>query len=287
MLTVQSLRAIADADLTNAGLSRRDLDRAVSRMLGYIIDESEFASLGQDLKTRAAITRGTQKGTPAGELLRSVGLFKGFPIGMISRHWERMADTWHTGGRVSAVGYGASLIASTTLLGALVVQLRDLRDGKDPRDMTTSKFWGAAMMQGGGVGIFGDLLYAGTSGENRAGLSGGQTLWAGIGGPVVGSVAELYELTLGNLGQAARGEDTHYKAEALRFAKGHAPFVNLWYAKSAIDHAVLHDLQEQLSPGYLARMRRNVRKDWRQDYWWRPGKTLPRRGPDWARAAGR
>jgi hypothetical protein len=61
--------------------------------------------------------------------------------------------------------------------------------------MTTAKFWGAAMMQGGGVGIFGDLLYVGTSGENRAGLSGGQTLWAGIGGPVVGSAAELYELT--------------------------------------------------------------------------------------------
>jgi hypothetical protein len=42
-----------------------------------------------------------------------------FPMGMISRHWGRMADTWRTGERYSAVGYGAALITSTTLLGAL------------------------------------------------------------------------------------------------------------------------------------------------------------------------
>src|SRR5690606_1747441 len=62
MLTMQSVRAIPDAELAAAGLTRRDVNRAVSRLLGSIADESEYASVGQDLYTRAALTRGTQKG---------------------------------------------------------------------------------------------------------------------------------------------------------------------------------------------------------------------------------
>jgi hypothetical protein len=141
--------------------------------------------------------------------------------------------------------------------------------------MNTAKFWTAAYMQGGGVGIFGDLLYTGMGGDNRAGVPN----YMNLAGPVIGSALEAVNLTLGNAGEALRGKETHTGAEALRFAKSHLPFVNLWYAKSAIDHAGLQDLQEYLSPGYLARMRTRARKDWGQDYWWRPGEELPRRGP--------
>src|SRR5690606_21755482 len=129
---------------------------------------------------------------------------------------------------------------------------------------------------GGGVGIFGDLLYTGMGGDNRAGSPN----WASFAGPVFGSVVDLADLTVGNLGQAIQGKDTHAGAEAIRFAKSHMPFVNLWYAKAAIDHAGLQDLQEYLSPGYLARMQRTARRDWGQDFWWRPGAGLPNRAPD-------
>ncbi|NFV82121.1 hypothetical protein [Magnetospirillum aberrantis] len=283
MLTLQALRGISEADLQAAGLSLRDQSRAVSKLLGAIVDESEFASLAQDLQTRAAVIRGTQKGTIEGEFLRSIMLFKGFPMAMISRHWGRVADQWRVGEKASAVAYGVGLTTALTIFGGLALELKDLVNGKDPRDMTSAKFWGAAFAQGGGVGIFGDFLYTGMGGQNRAGVPN----WMNLFGPVVGSGLEAVDLTVGNIGQGIRGEKTHAGAEAVRFARSHLPFVNLWYAKAALDHAGLQDIQEIMSPGYLSRMRQRAHQDWGQDYWWRPGSTLPDRAPDLSAATGR
>lgn len=282
MLTLQAVRAIPEPDLQAAGLTLRDQNRAVARLLGTIADESEFASLGQDLNTRAAVTRGTQKGTISGEFLRSLALFKGFPLAMISRHWGRASELWRNGDKASSVAYSAALATGLTTFGAIAVQLKDIINGKDPRDMTTAKFWGAAFAQGGGVGIFGDILYTGMGGQNRAGLPN----WMNLAGPVIGSAFEAADLTFGNIGQAVRGEDTHIGAEAMRFARSHAPFVNLWYAKGALDHAGLQDLQEYLSPGYLGRMRERAHKDWGQEFWWKPGTGMPDRAPRLVEAVG-
>lgn len=98
--------------------------------------------------------------------------------------------------------------------------------------------------------------------------------------PVIGSAVELIDVSVGNVAQWARGKDTHALAEAARFTLSHTPFINLWYARGVIDRAVMHDLQELLSPGYLERMRERAQRDWGQDFWWRPGEDLPDRGPD-------
>src|SRR3546814_18641491 len=45
-------------------------------------------------------------------------------------------------------------------------------------------------------------------------------------------------LTLGNIHQAARGEDTHVGAELVRFTRSNMPLANLWYTKAATDHLV-------------------------------------------------
>ena len=283
MLTLQAVRAVSEADLTAAGLSLRDQNRAVSRLLGAIADESEFASLSQDLQTRAFTTGGGPKGTIGGEFRRSIMLFKGFPLAMISRHWGRMAEQWRIGDKASSVAYGAALMTTLPLFGAIALQMKDIIFGKDPRDMTTAKFWGAAFAQGGGVGIFGDFLYTGMGGQNRAGVPN----WMNLAGPVIGSGFEAIDLTLGNIGEAVRGKETHAGAEAVRFARSHLPFVNLWYAKSALDHAGLQDLQEMLSPGYLSRMRERAHTDWGQDFYWRPGEGMPSRAPDFSNAAGK
>lgn len=187
-----------------------------------------------------------------------------------------MADQWRKGDKASSVAYGAALITSLTIFGALAIELKDLVNGKDPRPMNTLKFWAAAYSQGGGLGIFGDFMYTGLGGSNRAGSPN----WASFFGPVFGSAVDL-----ANLPTAAMRDKVG--AEALRFARGHMPFVNLWYAKSAIDHAGLQDLQEMLSPGYLARMRQTAMKEWGQDYWWRPSQGAPARAPDFGNIIGR
>jgi hypothetical protein len=174
------------------------------------------------------------------------------------------------------------MMVSLTALGAIAFQIKQIVQGKDPVDMTTPKFWGRAMAQGGGLGFVGDMILQDTS-SDRSPLD---TMGRGFMGPSYGSLADLYELTKGNADEALAGKQTHVGAEAFRFARGHAPLVNLWYAKVALDHAGLHAIQENLSPGYLARIQNKAEKEWDQEYWWAPGTGLPSRAPDLSAAGG-
>ena len=185
-------------------------------------------------------------------------------------------------GESGGIGYGVALMMGLVSFGALAVQLKSLASGQDPADMNSPKFWGKAMAQGGGLGIYGDLLYTGMGGQNRA----GQANWTSLLGPVFGSAFDAANVTLGNIGEMVQGKKTNAGAEAIRFTRQNLPFVNLWYAKSAIDHLALHDLQETVSPGYLGKMKKRAYEDFGQRYWWEPGETLPDRTPDFANAIG-
>jgi len=260
----------------------------VAKYLGMISDESEVAVLNPDLATRAIATAGdSQAGTIPGELWRAVAQFKSFPIAMISRHWMRMLETPQDlqGAPVVAnrLAYSGALLMSLTALGAIAFQAKQVISGKDPVDMTTPKFWTKAFAQGGGLGFAGDILLGDTT-EDRSPLDSFGRLFLG---PTFGSAADLYELTKGNIDEKLAGKDTHIGAEAVRFARGHVPLVNLWYAKAALDHAGMHALQENLSPGYLSRIQQKARKDWGQGYWWQPGTGAPDRAPSFADIAGR
>lgn len=255
----------------------------VAKVLGLITDESEYAVINPDMTTRALSSAGgMSRGTVRGELARSVAQFKSFPIAMISRHWRRMmeAPQGQAGAPVLAnrLLYGAAMMTSLTALGAVAYQTKQMVQGKDPADMTTPKFWTRAMAQGGGMGIVGDFLLTDPT-ENPGDATANAI--KNVAGPTVGSAFDIgYKLVVENIYEAAKDKDTHAAAEAIRIGRSHLPYVNLWYAKAAIDHAGLHALQENLSPGYLGRMEQRARRDWNQQYWWRPGTGAPERAPD-------
>lgn len=259
----------------------------VAKFIGAITDESEIAVLNPDLATRAIVTGGgSQAGTFGGELARAMGQFKSFPIAMLSRHWRRILDTPELDGRPMAanrLAYAGALMGLSTALGAIAFQSKQIVSGKDPVDMTTAKFWSRAFIQGGGLGFMGDMLLTDPAdgaygGPFEKGLS--------MAGPIGGSVGQAMDLTITNAHQAAQGQNTHIGAEAMRFVRSHAPLVNLWYAKAALDHAGLQAMQEAASPGYLSRIKNKARKDWRQEYWWQPGTGMPDRAPDITAVAG-
>jgi len=259
-----------------------------AKFIGMIADESEIAVLNPDLTTRALATGGgRQAGTVGGETARAVMQFKSFPIAMISRHWRRMLDTPQgmEGAPVTAnrLAYSGALMVSLTALGAIAFQTKQLVTGKDPVDMTTPKFWSRAVAQGGGLGFVGDMLLQDTS-DDKSPLD---TLGRSLLGPSFGTLADAYELTKGNADEYMAGKKTNIGAEGIRFARSHAPLVNLWYAKAALDHAGLFALQESVSPGYLSRIQSKARKDWGQDYWWAPHDSAPARAPDLSKVAGR
>ncbi|MCM5682522.1 hypothetical protein M8A51_23580 [Schlegelella sp. S2-27] len=276
MLTPDAIYATGDA---RAG-------EIVAKYIGLITDESEVAILNPDLATRAITSGGAaSKGTVMGETARAVAQFKSFPIAMISRHWRRMLETPQglEGAPVLAnrAAYSVTMMVTLTALGAMAFQTKQIVSGKDPVDMTQSSFWARALAQGGGLGFFGDLILEDTTDA----MSRTDPLFRLLG-PSFGSLAEVYSLTKGNIDEMVAGEDTNAGAEAIRFARGHLPLINLWYAKQAVNGMGLHALQEAASPGYLARIKNKARKDWGQEYWWQPGDSLPDRAPDFGAALG-
>lgn len=278
MLTKNGIRAIE-------GVPEADLNRATARLLGYIDSEARTAVLAPDLTTRATIQQGTKAGTFGGEMLRSLMLFKSFPMAILDKHLRRLRTIPTAQGKVA---YSVAMMASLQLFGAVSMQLKDMVQGKDPRDMTTGKFWAAAAAQGGGLGILGDILYTGMGGDAR----GGQANWTSMLGPVFGNAMDAFNIVRKGAGWVLADEGKtddarrNFGAEVLRFSKGNMPFVNLWYLRAAVDHMLLHDLQEQLSPGYLRRMRRKAQKEWGQGHWWEPGEALPDRAPNIDSAMG-
>lgn len=263
-------------------------NEVTGKILGFITDESEYAVMNPDLATKAIQTwGGKQTGTGLGELARLVMQFKSFPIAMITRHWRRMleGDRGLDGAPLAAnrLAYASAMALTSVALGAIAFQTKQIIAGKDPVDMTKPKFWTRAAAQGGGLGFVGDILLGDTT-EDRSPLD---TTGRALLGPSFGSLSELVELTKGNYDEWAADKETHAGAEALRFARSHLPYVNLWYARAAMDHAFMQDVQENLSPGYMGRIRQKAYKDWEQGFWWEPGETAPSRAPNFEAIGGR
>jgi len=274
--------------------------QAATKWMAFVSDEAQFAVVNPDLATRAIVTGGGQPGgTVRGEAMRSFMQFKSFPIAMLTRHWRRVFET-PQGLEGAPAGYGANtaggaainrtavlaaLNVSLTMIGAIVMQNKAIVAGKDPYDMTEGKFWMRAFTQGGGAGYVGDLLFKDPTEQH------GSSVEQGLGsilGPAAGAAAGLVgDLGVVNAWEAAKGKKTHAGAEALRWVNSQLPYVGLWQARAAWDHWFLHNAQEAVNPGYLARMKQRAQKDWGQGFWWGPGEAAPDRAPDMSHAVGK
>lgn len=273
--------------------------QAATKWMAFVSDEAQFAIVNPDMATRAIVTGGGMPtGTVRGEAMRSFMQFKSFPTAMVTRHWRRLFDTPQglegapagfgaqtaTGAAINRTAVFAGLNVSLMLLGAIVLQEKAILQGKDPYDMTEPKFWARALGQGGGLGYVGDFITKDPTEQRGSNFeqAGGTVL-----GPAGGAVAGLAgDLVLTNLWEAAKGKDTHFGAEALRWLNSQAPGVSLWQIRGAWDHWFLHNMQENLNPGYLSRMRNRAMQDWGQDFWWQPGEFAPDRAPDFSNVTG-
>ena len=143
------------------------------------------------------------------------------------------------------------------------------------------KFWLAAFIKGGSLGIYGDFLYS-QSGTTRYGSGPLEVL----AGPTIGAAATAVTAVVQAGNAMSEGKDTHLAAKLINMGKGFVPAQNLWYTRAATDHLIFQNAQEMLSPGYLANMRANSMKNFKQDWWWSPGEFSPERAPDFANALG-
>ena len=273
-MTPDGLRTVPRAALENyiTGIGRTVSDASVSNLLDDLssalrtmtIDRMHHAVLEPNARTRAFMLRGTQPGTVPGELLRFIGQFKSFPVALIQSTLGRevYGRGYDTIGEYLRKGKGdmvglASFIALSTAMGYAAMSVKDLLRGKNPRPVDDPRTWAAAMVQGGGLGLYGDFLFAK---YNRM----GGTLTASMAGPVAGLIDTAADLWT----RIRTGDDV--AATAFNAALQNTPFMSLFYARTAMDYLVLFKIQEALNPGFLRRMEKRAERDNGQTYYLPP-----------------
>lgn len=275
-----------------AKLAREAIDgpgrEAGVKMLGAIAGIQRMAVPEGNSVTRAMLLGATRPGTYEGEFMRSIAQYKGFPLTAFLNHYFRSIEGLRDGeGQWFRGSYIAGLMVSTTVLGGLGLQLKQIAAGKDPEPMFShgngAKFWLNAWAQGGAGGIFAQQIQAMFSAQRIGDPSRLVT-------PVSGLALDLQGLFQGNVQDAIAGREPHMGREAVRFASKYTPEV--FYTKRAMQYLVWDTLTRMVDPdanGTFNRIEERARKQDHNEFFFRPGTTPwhgggPQRGPDFLKA---
>ena len=238
--------------------------RLGDRLMSAILDERRFAVLEPDARIRGAMTGGLQRGTWTGEAVRMGTQFKSFPMTFMMTHglrWALQDGLWNKAGMVTKT------FALLTLAGAAASQMQNLLAGRYPQDMKTPEFWGQAMIRGGGLGMYGDLVYSTTT-------KGGDGIKDYTLGPAPGAAISA----TGDIIMALAGNKKFTGKMLAQHIKDWTPGSSIWYAKVAIDRLIFDNIQKMVDPNYhetFRRYERRMKSEFGQNFWWSPGKIAP------------
>ncbi|BAQ86492.1 putative internal virion protein [uncultured Mediterranean phage uvMED] len=242
-----------------------------------VLQETDIAVPSPDARVRSVMTMGRQRGTPEGEFYRSFFAIKSFPITIAMTHMTR---GWYAGSQGSRAKYLGSLLVTTTALGAIALQAKDIVAGRDPRALNKDggmipdrDFLTASMLQGGGLGIFGDFVFADTS-------RFGKGLFETLAGPSFDTADRFVRFTKGTVRSVISDEEFNILGEGAKIIDRYTP--SIWQTK-LFEQAFFQSLQEMVDPEADKKLRRLMRsreKEYNQGFWWTPGEFAPDRAPD-------
>lgn len=237
--------------------ARRDLELSV---LSFFADETSYGVVEVDPRTRRTMTQGLRPGTVAGEAIRFVTQFKGFPMAFTQRVGGRAIFGHRKGaGMLERSAHIGTLIASMTMAGYAAMTLKDMAKGYwPPRDPTDPKTWASAFIQGGAAGIYGDFLFS------RVNRFGGGLTETAIG-PSAGAIFDLAELGLKARDAALSADEKVKLADFLAFGTQNTPFINLFYTRPALDFLFLNSMREVATPGYTRKVMKRRKTEYGQE----------------------
>ena len=261
--------------------SRTDIDPKLAddltTKITWMVEQTKNLAVPMsNLRARAFAVGGreTAPGTPWGEIRRSAFMLKSFSLNIIFHQLRELMTQVNPRTKAEMMAW---MFLTTTLIGGLLVlPLKDVFAGKDPREINFDdpKFWLSAFAQGGGFGILGDFLF---QDHSRYGHSIGITL----GGPVLGLLDDIARTGFNGLKRLAGDEDVDIWKDVARMLR-YTPGSNLWYHGLAFQRLVAD--QVELISGDKARKRfqrreRKLKREFGSDYWWAPGQVAPERRP--------
>ncbi|NUU41373.1 hypothetical protein [Tardiphaga robiniae] len=252
---------------------------AADKFQRMIDTEMDYAVIEGDPVTRAMMIGDSKPGSLGGETRRAVSMYRSFPATFVMMHFSRAAARGWDGTRL---GHSALAFAAMTALGVVSMQTKEIASGRDPLslDPTTGnglRAWGKATLQGGGFGVFGDILFLDQTKQGNS--------WAAtMAGPLAASAESILgDFVIKNIQQAGKGNETHFAGDALYALGRHIPGSSLWFTRLAFQRGVMDQLALMADPRARERFSRieaQAKKDWGQTYWLPPGQTEARRAPD-------
>ena len=234
----------------NIPITRAAEDQAIeelSQRLGaYFNDRTGHAQMTPDLRDKTFILGNSRPGTPRGEFLRAVAIFKHFTLTFARRKMGRAIFGGTLKGNPDIIGI-LKLMFSSSMLGMAINDITAITELKKIRPLSLSSV-AAGLARGWGGSIYSDFLFGQ---YNRF----GQSIFGTIAGPSAATVEDFTGF------MSALIHMDHPGDAAFKLLERETPFINVWYAKTALDYLFLYSLAEQLSPGYLERMQRSLQKN--------------------------
>ena len=261
-------------------LRRTDLSEdykinTTSKIYNMILTETEHAIPSSSARGRVKVTGVTKPGTLIGELGLSMLMFKNFPITMVYTHLKRGLTEQGLKGKI---GYLAPFLIGTTIVAAMAHEQREILKGRKIANLETisdPRYWFARMIQGGGLAIFGDLIYQETNSQYNTGAKDA------ILGPGVAFGIEAFNLLV-EAGKAITLQDNKLGASTSRFIRKFTPGNSIWWFRAAFERIFVDTLENMINPNFH-RKNRNIIKRYQKnefrDYWWYPGESLPSSAP--------
>lgn len=272
MLDAQAIYNIPDAKLQHLGDPQKIRDDVALKLMTYAYDERGMAVVEGGLRERSLMKLGIPEGSWQGFILGGVMQFKTYAASMLMRHGSRALAQDGLKGKAA---YALPLIAMTTLLGGLVVQLREIKNGNDPAEMWDGEKWYTAgidtdffkrsFVAGGGLPALGDIITAGAD-------TTGRDINSFLTGPLGSDLKTALNLTVGNATQLANGVETNFGNETFKAVKSKIPGQNLWYTQAAANRLIFDNFQDIIAPGYREKQLRKAelqhdRTRWMGDDW--------------------
>jgi hypothetical protein len=258
-ITDANMKKILNLDKVTESQLRIEKDKFKASVSGMLLDRSIYAVIEPDARLKGDMTRGMLAGTPEGEAIRFMGQFKAFPFAIMAKVLGRELS-YFKGPNVTKADYGrgfvgiVALMVTQGILGYVSMTAKDLLRGKKPRDPSNTKTIMAAFLQGGGLGIYGDVLFK----EVR----GSADVAAAAVGPVLLTAGDV----IAAINYGIRGEGGKAGKAAYRTVSANIPFLNLFYIKAVFDYMIGFQMMETMNPGVLKRVEKRMKKDYNQEY---------------------
>jgi hypothetical protein len=262
-----------DTFVTVEALDAAGHPELAKKFSSYFIDRSETAVLQPDARTQAMMRQGTQPGTVPGEFFRLIGQFKSFPTAALQKViardiYSKGEMDWHQAFKNGSAMVGlVETIVSMTLFGYMAKTAKDLLRGELPKPVTDPKVLTAAMLQGGGFGLYGDFFLGA---QNRF---GSESNIVNLLGPTASNIEEVSDLAAMLLDvEGKQQEDAG--GQAFKLLRSNTPFANVFYLKPTIDYLITWRMQELSSPGYLQRMEARAEDQRGVEFWYKPSELI-------------